>query len=85
MNLTIEMTEDVARAVRLPESEARERLPRELAVRLYEKRLLGFGKARALAGMTYWEFHDLLGKEGVPRNYDTEEFEKDLVTLQGLP
>lgn len=84
MNLTIVMTEDVARAVRLPESETRERLRTELAVRLYEKRLLGFGKARSLAGMTHWEFHNLLGKEGVSRNYDVEEFEKDLVTLQGL-
>jgi predicted HTH domain antitoxin len=84
MNLTIEMTEDVARAVRLPEGEAAERLRRELAIRLYDKSLLSFGKARSLAEMTYWEFHELLGKEGVQRHYDIEEFEEDMKTLEKL-
>jgi len=59
-------------------------LKRELALRLYEKGLLSFGKARELAGMSKWEFSRLLGKEGIPRRYDLEEFEKDLRTLENL-
>jgi predicted HTH domain antitoxin len=78
------MTEDVVRAIRLPEGEAPDRLRRELAVRLYEKRLLGFGKARSLAGMSHWAFHELLGREGVPRSYDVRDFEQDLRTLEKL-
>ncbi len=53
-------------------------------MRLYEKRFLGFGKARELAGMTKWEFQQLLGEEGVPRSYDIEELERDLKTLEEL-
>lgn len=58
------------------------RLRKELAVRLYEKRLLGFGKARQLAQMPKWEFQRLLGEENILRSYDSEELEKDMKSLQ---
>lgn len=73
----IEFPEYLAEAIKLPLEEVPMRLRRELAVRLYEKRLLGFGKARQLAEMTIWEFQRLLGEEGIPRSYDMEELEKD--------
>ena len=59
-------------------------MKRELAIRLYAKGLLSFGKARQLAGMTRWDFHDLLGEESIPRRYDVEELEEDLKTLEEL-
>jgi predicted HTH domain antitoxin len=55
-----ELPEKLVEALKLPSEEVPGRLKRELAVRLYEKRLLGFGKARELAGMTKWEFQQLL-------------------------
>ncbi len=64
MSLMIEMPDPVVRAMRLPEREAPERMRRELALRLYAKQLLGFGKARELAGLGVWEFSQLLGAEG---------------------
>jgi predicted HTH domain antitoxin len=78
----VELPEELVEAIKLPPEEVPLRLKRELAVRLYEKRLLGFGKARQLAGMTKWEFQQLLGNEGVLRSYDVEELEKDLKTLE---
>jgi predicted HTH domain antitoxin len=60
-------------------------LRQELAMRLYQKGLLSFGKARDLTAMTKWEFHLLLGKEGIVRNYDLEELNEDLRTLETLP
>lgn len=51
---------------------------------MYSKNLLSFGKARQLAGITRWEFHDLLGQEGVVRRYDVRELEEDLKTLEEL-
>ena len=60
------------------------RLKRELAIRLYAKGLLSFGKARQLAGLTRWEFHDVLGEEEIPRRYDVEELDEDLHTLEDL-
>ena len=34
--------------------------------------------------MSKWEFHELLGSEGVDRSYDLEELEADLKTLEYL-
>jgi len=84
MPLSIDVPEDLLQAVKLPPGEVPNRLKRELAIRLYAKGLLSLGKARQLAGMTRWDFHDLLGEEGIPRRYDVEEVEEDLHTLGEL-
>lgn len=70
--------------MRLPEDERLTRLQRELAIRLYQKGLLSFGKARKLASLSKWEFHELLSQEGIKRSYDEEELEDDLATLEAL-
>ncbi|MEW6771934.1 MAG: UPF0175 family protein [Bacillota bacterium] len=84
MQLSIELPEELLHAIRLPAEEVPVRLKRELSIRLYAKGLLGFGKARQLAGMTAWQFHELLGEEGILRRYDVEELEEDLRTLEEL-
>jgi len=80
----VELPEDLVDAIKLPLEEVPMRLRKELAVRLYEKRLLGFGKARQLAEMSKWEFQRLLGEERILRSYDSEELEKDIESLQEL-
>lgn len=82
--LSIEASKDLQQAVRLPPEEVPTRLERELAIRLYDKDLLTFGQARRLAGMTRWDFRDLLAGEGILRRYDVEELEEDLRTLETL-
>lgn len=84
MRLSIEVPEDLLQAIRLPAEEVPVRLKRELAIRLYAEGLLSFGKARQLAGVARWDFHDLLGEEGIPRRYDAEELKDDLQTLEEL-
>lgn len=84
MQVCLELPEDCLKAIKLPEEEIQDRLKKELAVRLYSKNLLSFGKARQLAGINRWEFHDLLGKEKVIRRYDVHELEDDLKTLEEL-
>jgi len=55
----------------------REREPRkELA--LYQRQVLSFGKARALAQVTRWEFEKLLGERKVIRHYSGEDMEEDI-------
>jgi predicted HTH domain antitoxin len=83
--LVLEMPEGVADALRVPPTEQEVRLRQELAIRLYQKALLSFGKARELAGINKWAFHVLLGNEGVTRSYDLEELRQDLATLERLP
>ena len=58
--ITLEFPADLAEALRLPAAEQPSRLRQELAIRLYQKGLLSFGKARELAAMGKWEFHQLL-------------------------
>ena len=82
--MTLELPLDLRDALRVPIAEQEARLRRELAIRLYEKGLLSFGKARELAGLSKWAFHELLAAEGILRHYDLEELEADLTTLEAL-
>ena len=82
--LTLELPSDLRDALRVPVAEQETRLRRELAIRLYEKELLSFGKARELAGLSKWAFHELLATEGVLRHYDLEELEADLQSLEAF-
>lgn len=84
MSLSIDLPKDLVDSLKIPESEVVSRLKIELAIRLYRKDLLGFGKARELAGLSTWEFSELLAKEGISRSYDTRDFEEDLKTLEEM-
>lgn len=79
--IIIEIPDKILRSVKIPPGEINERVKQELAIRLYEQGILAFGKARELAGMNKWDFHNLLGKKGIIRKYDMEELERDLKTL----
>jgi len=82
--ISIDISEDVLQALKVPAGEIDSRLRRELAVRLYEKGLLTFGKARQLSGLSRWTFHDLLGDEGITRRYDANDLREDLRSLREL-
>ena len=80
----IEIPENITRTAKIPPQEIDSRFKQELAIRLYESRILTFGKARQLSGLTKWQFHRLLGKSKIDRNYDMEELKKDFQTLEHL-
>ena len=56
----------------------------ELAVHLYEQRRLGIGKARELAGMSLWEFRQLLSSRRISPHYEKTDLDQDVATLQKL-
>ena len=70
--------------VRLPRGEVERRVKVELALRLYQKGIISMGQARRLAGLSKWDFLELLAKEKIPLSYDVEEVEKDLKTVEEL-
>ena len=76
--IAINIPEDIYQAMKLPAGKKEERLMEELALALYEEEILSFGKARELAGMSKWEFHDLLNKRGIKRHYNKENLEEDI-------
>ena len=83
-SLTIEIPENITRSAKIPAQEMSLRFKQELAIRLYEQGILNFGKSRLLAGLTKWQFHRILGKENIMRNYDIEDLQTDLKTLEIL-
>jgi predicted HTH domain antitoxin len=54
----------------------------ELALALYQRGKLSFGKARELAGVSPWAFQEMLGLRGIPVHYDLPEYEEDLAILR---
>ncbi len=50
----------------------------ELAIALYERGLLSFGKASELAEVTRFEFADLVTERNIPRHYTEENLMQDL-------
>lgn len=78
MSITLEIPDDIVQAIRLPPADQEHQLLVELAVTLYARRLLSFGKARELAQMSKYEFGILLGQRDIPRHYEAEDLDDDL-------
>lgn len=76
--LILKIPEDVVDALRLPPDEVDAELLKELALALYQRSALSSGKACRLAGMTRWEFEELLGQRRIPRHYTEENLEEDI-------
>ena len=59
-----------------------EELAVEMAVHLFEIGKLSLGQASKMAGMSQWDFQQVLGSRNIPLHYGVEEFEKDMKTLK---
>lgn len=70
--------DDVVSALRLPPDEAESELRKELAVALYQRRVLPLAKAATLAQQTRWEFEELLCKRHVERPFTEKDLAEDL-------
>jgi len=75
---------DVPEGLRIPPGELEERLRIELALRLYEKGIASLGQARRIAGLSKWDFLELLAREGIPLHYGEEELREDLEVAKKL-
>jgi len=75
---------EVPENLRIPPSELEERLRIELALRLYEKGIASLGQARRIAGLSKWDFLELLAKEGISLHYGEEELKEDLEVAKRL-
>ncbi|MCK4733328.1 MAG: UPF0175 family protein [Methanophagales archaeon] len=78
MGHILEIPVDVMDALRLPPGEVEAELRKELALALYQRGVLSSGKACALAGMTRWEFEDVLGQRQIRRHYTEKNLEEDI-------
>ena len=72
--MSIEIPQDVLTSARLTEQE----LKIEVAVHLYSTHRLSIGKARELAGLSLWQFRQILASRQIPAHYDVEDLEADV-------
>jgi len=73
---------EVPESLRIPPGDLEERLRIELALRLYEKGIASLEQARRIAGLSKWDFLELLAREGIPIHYGEEELREDLQTIR---
>ena len=83
MSLLLEIPDQVAQAIRLPLMEQQEQVMTELAIALYSRGILSFGKARELTTLGKAEFGLLLGRRGIPRHYTEQDLEDDITYARG--
>jgi predicted HTH domain antitoxin len=81
--LTLEVPSEVIDAVKLPPAEVETELRKELALALYRRGVLSLGKARILAGMTRWQFEQVLSDRQIPRHYTETDLQDDLSYAHG--
>ncbi len=80
----LQVPTDVLVAAKIRQRDAAAELTKELAVHLFEKGILSFGKACELTGLPKWKFMSLLASQKVSLHYTLEDFEDDMVTLEKL-
>ena len=84
MKITVELPDNLLGILNIPKDKLPSELKIQLALFLYEKGKLTFGKARELSGLSVWEFMERLSENKIPLRYDLQEFEKDLETIKKL-
>lgn len=78
--MSIVIPDEVIQATRLTTTE----LMQELALALFQREKLRLGQASRLAGMSQWQFQQLLGSRDIPIHYGVADFEADLRTLEEM-
>jgi predicted HTH domain antitoxin len=78
--MSVVIPDDILRATQMTEDE----LKLEIAIMLYKQQKISSGKVRAWTGLTVLQFQDELAKRGLYINYDVEDFQSDIQTLQSL-
>lgn len=76
----IEIPQDILDSARM----TADQLLVELAVHLYAQGRLSLGKAHELAGLSLWEFRQILALRQIPPHFESEDLEQELETLRHL-
>jgi predicted HTH domain antitoxin len=78
--MSVVIPDDILQAAKMTEDELR----LEVAILLYKQDKISSGKARAWAGLTVIDFQRQLARRGFCINYDVEDFQADVKTLQSM-
>lgn len=79
-SISIQLPRDILDSARLTASE----LKLEIAVSLYAQGRLSTGKARELAGMSLWEFRQVLATRRISPHLEPSDLDAEVATLRDL-
>jgi predicted HTH domain antitoxin len=82
--MVITIPDTIERALRIPLKNKEKELKKLLTLKLYEKGVLGIGKAREWLGVSRLEFLYILKEEGIFVNYDSDDLQEDLKSIGGI-
>lgn len=75
--MSIVIPDEIVQSTRMTVAE----LPQEFALALFQREKLTLGQASRLAGVSQWQFQQLLGSRGIHIHYGVDDFDVDLRTL----
>ncbi len=78
--MSIVIPDEIPQSTRLTPAE----IMQELALALFQREKLTLGQASRLAGVSQWQFQQLLGCRNILIHYGVTDFEADLRTLDAL-
>jgi predicted HTH domain antitoxin len=78
--MSVVIPDDILKATKMTEEE----LKLEIAIMLYKQEKISSGKVRAWTGLNVIEFQQQLSLRGLSINYDVEDFQADIQTLQSM-
>ena len=83
MSVTLEIPDDFAHKLKTERVKAEAELRLELAIALYSQAQLPSGLAAEIAGITRWDFEEILHQRKVPMPYSLADLEHDALYACG--
>lgn len=80
-NLIIDIPEEIILSAKIPRKNFEKEIKKELAIQLYREGIITYANARRLSNLSKIEFHFLLGERKIPRQYDLQDFVKDVAVV----
>jgi predicted HTH domain antitoxin len=78
MAISISIPNDVLESTKIPRSELKQELLKEMAFALYTRGIASMGTARKLAKIDKWKFLEGLAERGIERHYNEAELKEDI-------
>jgi len=78
VSLSITIPDDVLETAKIPRSELKQELIKEMAFALYSRGITSMGTARKLAKIDKWKFLEGLTERGIERHYNEAELKEDI-------
>ena len=82
--ISVKVPRDLVRILKVKDEEVPKLVRLYLAIELYRERKVSLGKAAEIAGVSKWEMMEILASKNIPIQYDVEDLEKDIKTLEEI-